>query len=83
MIYKGHIQNGVAVPDESVSLPDGTPVRIEIDPVDGDFGADRTIADLAREQGTKPIDDLGELAMDWPEGDSLDDLIALVREARR
>lgn len=31
MTYKGHIENGVAVLDEPVSLQDGTPVLIEID----------------------------------------------------
>lgn len=30
MTYKGHIENGVAVLDEPVSLQDGTPVLIEI-----------------------------------------------------
>mgnify|MGYP000854765644 FL=1 len=30
MTYKGHIENGVAVLDELVSLQDGTPVLIEI-----------------------------------------------------
>ena len=30
MAYRGHIENGVAVLDESVDLKDGTRVRIEI-----------------------------------------------------
>ena len=29
MTYKGHVENGAVVLDEPVSLPDGTPVRIE------------------------------------------------------
>jgi len=28
MTYRGHIKSGVAVLDERVNLPDGTPVRI-------------------------------------------------------
>jgi hypothetical protein len=83
MVYRGHIKNGVAVPDESVSLPDGTPVRIEVDRADDDFWAGRTVEDLAREQGAKPIQSLGDLAIDWPEEDLIDELIALVREVRR
>lgn len=30
MVYKGHIEHGTVVFDESVSLPDGTRVRIEV-----------------------------------------------------
>ena len=29
MLLEGHIRNGVVVFDEPVSLPDGTPVRVE------------------------------------------------------
>jgi predicted DNA-binding antitoxin AbrB/MazE fold protein len=29
MVYKGHIENGVVVLDESVSLPEGTQVQVE------------------------------------------------------
>lgn len=30
MVFRGHFQNGVIVPDEPVSLPEGTSVRIEV-----------------------------------------------------
>ena len=30
MLLEGHIENGVVVFDEPVSLPNGTPVRIEV-----------------------------------------------------
>ena len=30
MVIRGHFQNGVIVPDEPVSLPEGTSVRIEV-----------------------------------------------------
>lgn len=83
MIYRGHIKNGVAVLDESVALPEGTPVRIQVDQMASDFWDNKTIEDLAQEQGTKPISSLDELAIGWPEEDSVDELLALVREVRR
>ncbi len=82
MIYRGHIKNGVAILDESVTLPEGTPVCIEVDRVDGDFWDSKTVANLANEQGVKPINSLDELVIDWPEEDSIDELLALVREVR-
>lgn len=30
MSYDGHVHNGVVVFDEPVSIPDGTPVRVEL-----------------------------------------------------
>ncbi len=30
MVIRGHFQNGVIVPDEPVSLPEGASVRIEV-----------------------------------------------------
>jgi predicted DNA-binding antitoxin AbrB/MazE fold protein len=30
MLLEGHIENGVVVLNEPVSLPDGTPVRVEV-----------------------------------------------------
>ncbi len=30
MVIRGHFQNGVVVPDEPVSIPEGTTVRIEV-----------------------------------------------------
>ncbi len=30
MVIRGHFHNGVIVPDEPVSLPEGTSVRIEV-----------------------------------------------------
>jgi hypothetical protein len=29
MSFQGHVENGVVVFDEPISLPDGTPVRVE------------------------------------------------------
>ncbi|MGI8977770.1 MAG: hypothetical protein ACR2FY_00950 [Pirellulaceae bacterium] len=83
MTYHGHIQNGVAVLDTPVSLPDGTPVRIEIERTDSPFWAKKSLAELAREQSIQPCVDPAELAGDWPPNESVDDLMAFVREARR
>ncbi len=42
MVYKGHVVNGAIVLDESVTLPEGTAVRIELaeapPPPDGNSG---------------------------------------------
>ena len=83
MIYHGHIRNGVAVLDPPVTLPDGTPVKVEIEPVAPGFWHDRTVEELAREQGVGPIDRVDGLAIDWPEEDSIDEFLALLREVRR
>jgi hypothetical protein len=29
MTFRGHVENGLVVPDEAMALPDGVPVRIE------------------------------------------------------
>jgi len=81
--YKGHIRNGVAVPDTPVMLPEGTPVRIEAERIDSEFWQNKSIEELAREQGVKPIQSLDDLAGDWPPEDSIDEFLAFIREARR
>ena len=30
MTFQGHIQNGVVILEEALTLPDGTPVRVEV-----------------------------------------------------
>ena len=83
MTYAGRIKNGVAVLDEPVKLPDGTCVRVEIEPVDSDFWRGKSVEELAREQGVRPVERIEDLAIDWPEEDSVDQLLALIREVRR
>jgi hypothetical protein len=83
MTYPGHIRNGVAVLDVPVILPEGTPVRVEVDPANGDFFKTRSVEDLAREQGVGPIRPLDDLRGDWPDEDSIDDFLGFLREARR
>lgn len=73
----------MAVLDEPISLPDGTRVRIEVDLPEGDSSRNKTVEELAAEQGVKPLDRIEELAIDWPKEDSIDDFLTLVREVRR
>jgi hypothetical protein len=80
MTYGGHIENGVVVFDQPVGLPEGTQVRVEPLPPVGqrespshdDFWQNRTLDEVAAEQGVKPVTDLDETLGGWPE-DELDD----------
>jgi hypothetical protein len=83
MTYRGHIRNGVAVLDTPVVLPEGTPVRVEVEHADGDFWKNKTVEELAREQGVKPIQSLDDLAGAWPEEDSIEEFLSFLREVRR
>jgi hypothetical protein len=83
MTYRGHIRNGIAVLDTRIPLPDGTPVRVEVECASSDFWLKKTAGQLALEQGLKPIQSIDELAGDWPDEDSIDEFLAFVREGRR
>ncbi len=82
MTYRGHIKNGVAVLDDAATLPDGTPVRVEVERLDSDFWNGKSVEELAREQGVKPCVDPADLAGDWPPEDSIDDFLALIKRSR-
>jgi hypothetical protein len=82
MTYRGHIKNGVAVLGQAVKLPDGTRLRVEVETADSEFWGGKTVEELACEQGVKPVNNLAALAIEWPEGESIDELLALVREVR-
>jgi len=82
MTYRGHMLNGVAVLDTPADLPDGTPVQIAVERVDSAFWQSKTLEDFAREQGVQPVRSLDELAGDWPEEDSIDELLTLLRKVR-
>jgi hypothetical protein len=83
MTYRGHVKNGVVVFDNGAPLPDGTQVQITVELRDSDFWKGKSVEELAREQGVTPIQSLDELAGSWPEEDSVDDFLALIREVRR
>jgi hypothetical protein len=54
----------------------------EPDPRFGGFWEKLSLDELARRQGVGPVTDLDALAGDWPEGESVDDFLAMVREVR-
>jgi hypothetical protein len=83
MTYRGHIQNGVAVLDEPAQLPDGTLVRVEVERMSAEFWQNKSVEQLAREQGVTPCIDPSDLAAaDWPEEESVDDFLALIKRGR-
>jgi hypothetical protein len=82
MTYRGHIRNGVAVLDEPAQLPDGTVVRVEVERINSEFWQNKSIEELAREQGVNPCTDPGDLTGDWPPDESVDDFLALIKRSR-
>ncbi len=52
------------------------------DPRYGGFWDNLSIEDLALRQGVQPIQSLDDLACDWPEDESVDEFLAMVREVR-
>lgn len=82
MTYRGRIKNGVAVLDTPAALPDGTRVRVEVETAGGEFWDGKSVEELACEQGVGAIGDVGDLAIDWPREESVDELLALMREVR-
>jgi hypothetical protein len=82
MTFRGHIRNGVAILDTPAALPDGTPVRIEVDRAPSAFWQNKTIEELAREQSIATVTEPSQLAGDWPPEDSIDEFLAFLREAR-
>ena len=82
MIYRGQMLNGVAVPDLPANLPDGTPVEIDVVGRESEFWRNKDVETLRSEQRVQAVDSIDELAGDWPEEDSVEDLVALVRKAR-
>jgi hypothetical protein len=82
MTYRGQIKNGVAVLDTPVALPDGTRVRVEVETNGSEFWTGKSIEELAGLQGVRPINDPANLAIDWPDEDSVDEFLALVRKVR-
>ena len=82
MTYRGHIQNGVAVLDEQVDLPDGTPVRVEVESASTPISGATRPPRAGPRAGALPCSDPADLAGDWPEDESIDDFLALMREPR-
>lgn len=62
----------------------GRPPANTPEPSTEDFWSCRSLKELARSQGVRPVDDLTELAANfWPDDESVDDLIEFVSRERR
>jgi hypothetical protein len=73
MSLHGHIENGVVVFNDPVSLPNGTPVRVEaITCAVVDFWNGATLEELAAQQGVAAPKGNEDVGGGWPE-DELDD----------
>jgi hypothetical protein len=81
MTYRGRIKNGVAVLDQKIDLPEGTPVVIQAATIFG-FHENLSVSQLLQRQQVLPVSHRNDLVGDWPAEDSLDDFLASVREAR-
>jgi hypothetical protein len=95
MSLEGRIQDGAVVFDQPVPLAEGTRVRVEPVSVPPDRNGDReslvgtpsfwmkrSVEELAAEQKPQPLNNLNELGGEWPEEDSVDEFLALVRKVR-
>jgi hypothetical protein len=72
MSYQGHISNGTVIFDEPVSLPEGTPVRVETVCLTTDFWQSVSLGELARRQGVAAPRADEEVLGGWP-ADELND----------
>ena len=54
----------------------------ESDPRYGGFWDNLSADELARRRGVLPVTDLDALAGDWPEEDSIDEFLTMIREVR-
>jgi len=92
MDFQGIFENGVVRPTEPVSLPEGAKVEFhavaerveaEIERSTREFFANRSLDELLAESGVQPLRCLGDLAIDWPPEDDIDEFIRSLREWRR
>jgi hypothetical protein len=99
MEFRGIYENGVIRPSEPVNLPDGTEVEFHAlagrngsaAPANGQQAprknwTNRSAAELAAEQGVKPVASIQELMRDWPDddpADSVDEFLRQLREWRK
>ena len=83
MIVQGHTKDGLIIPDKPLNLPNGVLVRIETDNIKSDFWENKSIDDLEREQGVKPIVPVEQLSGSCPPDDDIDEFLTWLREARK
>lgn len=94
MDFRGVFENGVIRPSEPTSLPDGTvvefhamaPDRVAQDRAlcesDANARSNKTVEQIAQEQGVGPLRDIAELRGDWPEEDDIDEFFRWLRQSR-
>jgi hypothetical protein len=84
MVFKGHIENGVVVFPQPVSLPNGTPVRVEaVLPLPRtDFWESCSLDELARRQGVSVPRSMEEMQGGWPDDELADGFENAVRTWR-
>jgi hypothetical protein len=95
MTYHGHVRKGVILLNEPASLPDGTVVSIRPlkksftrakDEVrstpNAGFWTSPTAAELAEQQQVVFPENVEALAGDWPEDESIDEFLEVVRRNR-
>jgi len=92
MTYQGHIESGVVVFDEPVSLPDGTPVQVEALtsppalPAPDEFWRKRSIEQLTAQQGIlapqRWEDVVGQGTTLWDDDRQFDEFIRDIRDRR-
>jgi hypothetical protein len=83
MSYRGRMVNGVAVLETPGVIPDGTLVRVEVENKLADFWKAHSLEELAQEQGVRPLQSADELKGDWPEDESIDEFLQILREIRK
>lgn len=97
MEYRGTFENGMIRPDEPVALPEGT--AVEFQPVSrerpgfadelqgeqrfGRFHDNLTVDELARRQGVTGPVEWSRFGGIWPENESIDEFLEMVRRGRR
>jgi hypothetical protein len=82
-IHHGRIERGMDVLNTPIPLPDGTRVRVEVESPDAQFWRGKTVEELALEQGVESVASVSDLVIDWPEEDSVDEFLSVIREVRQ
>lgn len=94
MDFRGIFENGVIRPTEPTPLPDGTVVEFHamdqrvvdqdrtLRECDAAARADKSVEQIAAEQGVGPLRSGDDLRGDWPEEDNIDEFLKWLRRSR-
>jgi len=78
----GTIEHGRIVLAQPLDMPDGTSVEVRLLPLMPGFWTGLSLAELAQQQPVTASASPSDLIGNWPDTDSVDDLIEFVREGR-